>query len=199
MSLAPQFTTFGGQSLADTSVLVPISVLEGLNYSASATATDPEGDALTYSAYFLQQGMTFSSATQTFSWTPPAGTAGKKFNVKFMATTPSGGADAFIAQFSVSHATGPERALQAASGFRVITQNPVRDRFAIGTPPSAGVASLEIVDASGRRMARESGIAGHPLVWDFHATQPTRVGPGVYFFRVKSGVQVSTGKFVVVR
>ncbi|MGH3053861.1 MAG: hypothetical protein ACRDL7_02665, partial [Gaiellaceae bacterium] len=74
MSLPPQFSAFGGQSLADSTALVPVSVLEGLNYTAASTASDPEADPLTYSAYFLQQGMTFSPSTQTFSWTPPSGT-----------------------------------------------------------------------------------------------------------------------------
>jgi hypothetical protein len=110
--------------------------------------------------------MTFSAATQTFSWTPPTGTAGKKFNVKSLVVTPSGGMDAFIAQFSVNHAAGPMRARLTTGVFRVISQNPARDRFEIITPPGVGTAALDVVDAEGRRLAHVSTPAGHPLTWD---------------------------------
>ncbi len=199
MSLPPQFTALGGQSLADTTALVPISVLEGLNYSAIVTASDPENDALTYSAFFLQQGMAFTPATRTFSWTPPAGSAGKKFNVKLIVTTPSGGMDAFIAQFSVSHAAGPMRVQPTTGVFRVITQNPARDRFEITTLPGVGTASLDVVDAAGRRVAHILVPAGHPLTWDLRPGQALRASPGVYFYRATSGSQLLSGKLVVVR
>ena len=51
--------------------------------------TDPEADAITYSAYFLADGMSFSPSTHTLSWTPSA-PVGSTFYVKFAVTTPSG-------------------------------------------------------------------------------------------------------------
>ncbi|MGH7740938.1 MAG: T9SS type A sorting domain-containing protein [Candidatus Eiseniibacteriota bacterium] len=91
------------------------------------------------------------------------------------------------------------RAQQASVAFRVVTPNPVRDRFGIVTPSGSGVASLEIIDAAGRRLVRVVAEAGHPLTWDMRVGQTARANPGVYFYRAMSGGQVLSGKLVVVR
>ncbi len=46
-------------------------------------ATDPDGDALTYSAANLPESATFDSATGTFSWTPNYRQAGNYADVRF--------------------------------------------------------------------------------------------------------------------
>ena len=49
-------------------------MVKSQNNDATVLASDPEGDALTYSAFFLQSslGMTFTPSTRTLSWYPPA-------------------------------------------------------------------------------------------------------------------------------
>ncbi len=60
-------------------VLNPIgakSVNEGEPLQFTISATDPDGDPLTYSASNLPQGASFDSGTQTFPWTPRYDQAG---------------------------------------------------------------------------------------------------------------------------
>ena len=66
-------------------VLDPIgdkSVSEGQPLTFTLSATDPDGDALTYSAQDLPKGATFDADTHTFSWTPVYKQAGA-YNVTF--------------------------------------------------------------------------------------------------------------------
>lgn len=59
------------------------TVNEGSLLSFTISATDPDGDTLTYSAYNLPPGATFNASTQTFSWTPTYTQAGHYPNVQF--------------------------------------------------------------------------------------------------------------------
>jgi hypothetical protein len=56
---------------------------EGNTLTFTVAATDPDGDALTYSASNLPQGASFNSTTRTFSWTPTSNQAGVYPNVSF--------------------------------------------------------------------------------------------------------------------
>jgi hypothetical protein len=56
---------------------------EGETLTFTVAATDPDGDALTYSASNLPQGASFNPATRTFSWTPTNDQAGVYPNVRF--------------------------------------------------------------------------------------------------------------------
>jgi hypothetical protein len=47
------------------------------------SATDPDGDTLTYSASNLPQGASFDPSTRTFSWTPEDSQAGVYANIRF--------------------------------------------------------------------------------------------------------------------
>src|SRR5262249_570659 len=57
------------------------SVDEGQALTFTVSATDPDGDALTYSASNLPAGATFDPDTRTFSWTPTYDQAGSYPNV----------------------------------------------------------------------------------------------------------------------
>jgi len=70
-------------------VLDPIgnkAVYEGQLLEFIVTATDPDGDNLTYSASNLPEGASFDPAAQTFSWTPTYVQAGTYPNVHFGVT-----------------------------------------------------------------------------------------------------------------
>jgi hypothetical protein len=72
---APAFST-GGETQ---------SVDENRNLTFAVEATDPDGDALTYSASNLPAGATFDPATRQFSWTPDYTQAGA-YTVTFTAS-----------------------------------------------------------------------------------------------------------------
>ena len=59
------------------------SVEEGATLSFTVSATDADGDALTYSASNLPPGSTFDPATRSFSWTPTYAQAGSYAGVLF--------------------------------------------------------------------------------------------------------------------
>jgi hypothetical protein len=59
------------------------SVDEGQSLEFTVSASDPEGDNLTYSASNLPSGASFNPGTQTFSWTPGTGQAGTYSDVHF--------------------------------------------------------------------------------------------------------------------
>jgi len=59
------------------------AVNEGATLSFALSASDADGDALTYSASNLPLGATFVAATRTFSWTPGYSQVGVYANVRF--------------------------------------------------------------------------------------------------------------------
>ena len=69
-------------------VLNPIgskTVAEGQPLTLTISATDPDGDTLSYTASPLPTGATFDPSTRTLSWTPGVGKAGN-YSVKFVAS-----------------------------------------------------------------------------------------------------------------
>jgi hypothetical protein len=58
------------------------SVIEGSNLSFTVSASDANGDSLTYSASNLPSGATFSASTRTFRWTPGSSQSGS-YSVTF--------------------------------------------------------------------------------------------------------------------
>lgn len=69
---APILGSIGNQTVAEGSLL-----------SFVISATDPDGDSLTYSASNLPSGATFDPATRSFSWTPGYTQSGTYPNVRF--------------------------------------------------------------------------------------------------------------------
>jgi len=62
------------------------SIDEGRLLEFQVSATDPDGDILTYSASNLPQGASFNAGSRTFSWTPAYNQAGTYPNVHFAVT-----------------------------------------------------------------------------------------------------------------
>jgi hypothetical protein len=59
------------------------TVNEGQLLSFTISATDPDGDTLTYSASNLPSGASFNSTTKTFTWTPSYNQDGIYSNISF--------------------------------------------------------------------------------------------------------------------
>jgi VCBS repeat-containing protein len=59
------------------------SITQGQLLTFTVSATDPDGDKLTYSASNMPTGAVFTPATGVFSWTPASGQAGNYPNVHF--------------------------------------------------------------------------------------------------------------------
>jgi len=108
--------TLGGESngvrvtIANSApVLNPIgnkSVDEGVSLVFSISATDLDGDSLTYSASNLPQGANFNPGTRTFSWTPTYNQAGTYPNVHF-AVTDGSLSDSEDITITVNNVSGP--------------------------------------------------------------------------------------------
>jgi hypothetical protein len=62
------------------------AVVELTTLAFSVSATDPDGDTLTYSASNLPIGATFDPATWTFTWTPQDGQSGVYASIRFLAS-----------------------------------------------------------------------------------------------------------------
>ena len=62
------------------------SVDEGQTLTFTVTATDPDGDPLTFAAANLPPGATFDPASQVFSWTPDFGQSGVWPDIEFSVT-----------------------------------------------------------------------------------------------------------------
>jgi hypothetical protein len=200
MSEPPRFTNIGSHAVADSSTTVSDAPTVGQNFSFTVTATDQEGDVLSYDAYFLREGMTFTRSTRTFSWTPPSGTVDKTFNVVFIVTTQSGGTDVIIDKLTVGPCClGPQaRAVQTGGAEAVEGPNPTAGRFVLATPPFPGArAELDLFDVSGRRVARVLGPSGSPLVWDGRGSEGERVPSGVYLYRLRVAGHERRGRVVL--
>ncbi len=206
MNLPPRITQVGSQGVVDTTAVVNINAARGLQTSVQLVASDPEGDPLTFNAYFLQDGMTFDTGSGTLTWTPtlPVGTT---VYVKFVASTEtwpsaSGGTDAIIGALTVTSTAQPRAGAAFASGERVVPigPNPTREAFAIATPALHGTeARLLITDVSGRLVAVVSGVSGTVLVWDGRGRDGRAAQPGVYPYRLMVEGSRTEGKIVVAR
>ncbi|TAN62069.1 tandem-95 repeat protein, partial [bacterium] len=75
VNAAPVLTAIGNKSIAENAAL-----------TFTISATDADGDTLTYSASNLPAGATFNASTKTFSWTPGYAQAGTYSAVHFQVT-----------------------------------------------------------------------------------------------------------------
>jgi Tol biopolymer transport system component len=200
MNSPPQFTQVGTQSVADSTATVSINCKIGLQSKIGVAATDPEADAMTYAAYFLQSGMSFSPSSDTLTWTPP-GPVGSINYVRFEVTTASGGTDAIVAILSTVAALGPSDAKRSfVSELRVLGPNPTRGAFAVSTPVVSGsAAKLSIFDPAGRLVARVHAPSGSVLAWDGRFPSGALAPPGEYLYRIELGTSHKDGKVVVAR
>ncbi|MCE5270573.1 Ig-like domain-containing protein [bacterium] len=83
------------------------SVSEGATLSFTVSATDPDGDQLTYAAANLPDGAAFNSSTRAFTWTPELSQSGN-YTVLFTANDgKDGGLDSANVIISVGNVNRP--------------------------------------------------------------------------------------------
>ncbi len=200
MNLPPRFTAFAGQTLDDTTIVVPVYVVQGALFSVTVSASDPESDPVTFGASYLRQDLGMSFGGNTFSWTPPASAVGQTFNVKFSATTPSGGTDSFLAELTV-HQTAPQfKAVNMGhKPLRVLGANPVQGAITVEGDFAATGVRFEVYDMQGRRVAAVSRESGTSLSWDPRGPNGHRIANGLYMYRVTAGRDRLQGKLVIAR
>ena len=78
------------------------SVNENAALSFTISATDADGDAITYSASGLPSGATFTAGTRTFAWTPAYTQAGS-YSVTFTATDTQSASDSETVTITVAN------------------------------------------------------------------------------------------------
>lgn len=191
-SLPPVFGTLAGQPVLDAVPVISIAATVGAPLAFTVTASDPEGDALVFTAAPLADGMTFDAGTRTFAWTPPGAALGSTRHVRFDVTTPSGGADYAIARIVVSGGAdrGPEVAARIA--LAPPQPNPFRERTTLRLDlPAAAAVRAEVFDPAGRHVrtlvARALPAGRHTIAWDGLDAAGRPAPAGLYLCRVRAG------------
>ncbi|MFQ5708455.1 MAG: Ig-like domain-containing protein [bacterium] len=82
------------------------SVVEGNQLQLQVTATDDDGDPITYEAQNLPTGASFNASSQTFTWTPTDKQAGV-YPVTFIARDNQGGLDSETIDITVLNSNHP--------------------------------------------------------------------------------------------
>jgi hypothetical protein len=212
MNLPPKFTSLIPPfeitpiPLDDSTASVNFNMYEGVNNKAYVSASDTEGDALTYSAYFLQPWMNFGGPSNELSGEPPPGTVGQTFHMVFHVTTPSGGTDSFIGVITIIPFVGAissgleTAALAALDELTIQGGNPNHGQFVVTTPLVPGIgARLLVYDLTGRRVTAIQGPSGSSLIWSGRDAAGDLAAPGVYLWRLEFGPHRRGGKLVVLR
>ncbi|HAL55473.1 MAG TPA: hypothetical protein DCP63_03060 [Bacteroidetes bacterium] len=122
--------------------VTPKSVNEGQPLTFTVSATDPDGDLLTYSSSNLPSGATLGSSTGAFSWTPGFTQSGS-YSVVFKATDPASSSDSTTALISVVNVNqkpvitaiaAKTVAEGSALNFSVVATDPDNDVITYGSP-----------------------------------------------------------------
>jgi hypothetical protein len=125
---APVLASIGNKTVAENSAL-----------SFTISATDADGDALTYSASSLPSGASFDTSTRTFSWTPTYSQAGSYTAVHFQVTDGSATASENI----TITVTNVNRAPVLASiGDKIVTENSTLTFTVTASDPDGGALTL---------------------------------------------------------
>jgi len=177
------------------------TTIEGRAIQFTVSASDPDGQALTYSASDLPPGATFDPSSRIFSWTPNGGWV-----------VPPATQQETMVVFSVSDG------LSTANDTVRITVFPPQWTFTVFpnapnpfnpsttirfTLPEAGHVTLAVYDVNGRLVRTLVGgplAAGcHSVVWDGKDAMGRAVASGVYVYRLTAPQGVVTKRMVLVR
>ncbi|MEK7560417.1 MAG: Ig-like domain-containing protein [Patescibacteria group bacterium] len=162
---------YAGVGANNPPVLTPIgpkSVSEGQLLSFAISGTDPDGNALTYSATGLPQGATFNSSTLIFSWTPTLTQAGT-YNVTFAVSDGSlTDSEVVVVTIADTDATPPSVSLSAPVDGATISGASVA--VAANASDNTGVMGVQFW-ISGPTFSlvpfgAEDAAAPYGLIWD---------------------------------
>jgi hypothetical protein len=200
MDKPPVFTSVGGTTITDTTAIYGINATVGSSVSVQVNATDAESDPLTFTALFLQSGMTFDPNTRTLNWPSVPSPGGVHYYVKFRVSEASGGTDAVILDIRtlLPLSSGVE-VLESAGGGRVRQHSNGELEWDSPFVPGA-VAQAGVFDLAGRRVARLRGPAGSRLQWDGRDASGRRAPEGVYLYILSVGDRIETrGRMSILR
>jgi len=206
MNLPPAFssavsTVEGSRAFADTTVSLDCEFDIGVESAVSVSASDPEGDDLTYHASGMPEWMSWDPDTQTLSGEAPD-EPGANYFIKVWVTTESGGTDSFIAVVTVANSSLARggTSVSTIEGHFVEGPNPTTGRFALALPAKAtGTIRFTVFDLSGREVARVQGSFKDTIVWDGRNRGGSMVRSGIYLWQLEAGGNRRIGKVVVMR
>lgn len=150
----------------------PTTVRIGSSYSFQPTASDPDGNALTYSIQNRPSWAQFNTSTGRLSGTPSASNAGAYANI--IITVSDGAASVSLPAFSVN-------VIQAANGSATLSWQ----------PPTQNEDGTPLTNLAGYRVTY--GLSASALTQQVELTNPglssymvTGLGSGTWYFAVKS-------------
>jgi hypothetical protein len=173
-SALPAFTiTVQSSNRAPTiSGTAPTSATAGQPYSFRPSASDADGDPLTYSIANKPLWATFSTATGLLSGTPGTGDVGTTSNI--VITVSDGKASASLAAFSIA-------VMQSTNGSVTLSW----------TPPTTNSDGTPLVDLAGYRIVYGQSSRQYSSVLDIPASSVTsamieNLAPATWYFAVKA-------------
>ena len=143
-SLAPFSITVAQANRAPTIAGTPATtIVEGQAYSFTPTASDPDGDPLSFSITNQPSWATFSTSSGILSGTPGTGTVGTYSNIQI--TVSDGTLQASLAAFSIT-------VQQAANGSATLTW----------TPPTTRTDGSPLTNLAGYRLRYGNSAGNYP-------------------------------------
>ncbi len=143
-SLAPFSITVAQANRAPTIAGTPATtIVEGQAYSFTPTASDPDGDPLSFSITNQPSWATFSTSSGNLSGTPGTGTVGTYSNIQI--TVSDGTLQASLAAFSIT-------VQQAANGSATLTW----------TPPTTRTDGSPLTNLAGYRLRYGNSSGNYP-------------------------------------
>jgi hypothetical protein len=189
-------------------------------YQRTLSATDSDGDPITYQAAYLPPGATFTGGNR-FRWTPGEDQALSTYYVVFRALDNKGGVGNVVVKMTTSDVCEiqcphppncypasrqpvEDEGLPTVFALRQNSPNPFDETTQIGFDlPEASHVTLGIFDIQGRlvrQLADRPYQAGRwSATWDRRDASGSRVPLGVYFYRARLGSFVSEKKMMLLR